>query len=183
MLFSYPAISMNDYDWSQRPWWQKWIILGFTLSCLLIMAWATYGSQFAQLGSRQWLAIAIILITLGLSVFLLSKMRVAPQKLVHRFYALSAHVYTGTGKGGWVSLFPDMIDKIRLSETTFKDERLRIFEVTFKNHGRFLPDFRRIKFGIPGDVDLTLLQDWLKGHCLTIITTPRSSESRLSSGV
>ena len=98
-----------------------------------------------RLGILQWLEIIAILASGAGAFHLISQLPGIPRNFSHYFYARSACVYTGIGKGGTVTLFPGSIREIRLNEATFKGDRFHLFGVTFKpTIPHLLPDFRKV---------------------------------------
>ena len=173
VLFVYPAINAARYIWMTRPAYQRKISHIFSA----ILAGVIFPVMFISLfhvnpisSLRFWPVIPLLI-----AVFYTINSAIEPKlflfcRSTHQFFSGSALVYTGSGKGGTVRLFPDMIKRIGHREVAVKHEKFDLFTVTFKDtiSGR-LPNRTVVNFGIPKGNDLTQLRHWLDKENLVLV--------------
>jgi hypothetical protein len=173
LLFEYPAVNAFRYDWAMRPAGQRigiQIVTAAWIGSFLLIWLAMVGHSQPVV---QWLRFWPAALMLSCLVFILNlyinRNRNLKTSHRHSFFANSAVVYTGKGKRGFVTLFPDRARSLNHQEIFFRGDRFHLFTARFKDTVKeWLPDRTVVRFGIPVECDLTEFQGWLAAHGLTL---------------
>jgi hypothetical protein len=169
VLFTCPAVSIQKYEsqW-MKPW--MWVVVATVNIVLMGAVWMLLfhldWSAFVHLtGAFAIFAIIIIPVVMAFK-------EKYPDPRLHSFYRDSVYVYTGIPRrnhGSYSNIFPDMVNRITMREVEYEDDRFRFFTVSLKDiFPGILPNYQKIKFGIPMDADLGAMEDWLRDHGLTV---------------
>jgi hypothetical protein len=99
----------------------------------------------------------------------------------HSFFAHSARIYTGKGKGGASLLFLDQIKTISHRTVRFREIEFHLFTIDFKDAvAGWLPNYTVLNFGIPAGTDMHRFYQWMEHHELSIDRTSTSLVTRIN---
>lgn len=171
VLFTSPAVSIRKYE---ARWIKPWMKVAMT-----IVNFALVLTVWILLYRTTWLRALYMLAAFGVfALIVIPVMKVFvemhPVAKLHYFYRDSMYAYTDLlrrNRGLFTTIFPDTVAGITMQEVEFENQFFRLFTVSFKDTvPRILPNFRKIKFGVPLEANLDQMEAWLKGHGLQIET-------------
>lgn len=193
-LFVYKAISMSDYDWSNKTVSQK--LFSYLLAAIFFfgcgyVAFVSATNHLITWTDLSWMLVwrifkcvlivaAFPAILFPVMFFLREKYPTSP---THEFFRDWARVYTGIGRGGIVSFFAEDVAHMHLERIVFRDRPFFLVTVHFKPWNFPLPGRRgRERFGLPVNTEAELqpFRDWTRANQIRITQEPVGKIQRRS---
>jgi len=149
---------------------------GGSLALLAILFFLFFGNNLA-IGFKGLAALALFgFIIVPALLYWRNKYPEIPK---HYFYKNSLYAYSGPrgrNRGSFVRILPDRISKMVMSQTTFRLQPFNLYTVHFKDViPGVLPNFSKVRFGIPNSADLTLFFEWMQAHGVQVTSQHASS--------